>query len=87
MTDKPCLHCQVMDVVEKHLAGDDADVEDVIWRLMEATGEVISAAPEADQRHKMTAMAVSMLVHLVDRKATRRAARKKEGAPAGVRLN
>ena len=44
-----CLHCDIMDLVDKQLADPDADLAEVASKVAEAMTDVVLSAPPEDQ--------------------------------------
>jgi hypothetical protein len=48
-----CLHCDINDLVQKHLEGSNPDLADLAARIVESLADLILLAPEADQSKLM----------------------------------
>jgi hypothetical protein len=48
-----CLHCDINELVEKRLEGENADLADLASRLTESLVDLILLAPPADQSKLM----------------------------------
>jgi hypothetical protein len=48
-----CLHCDINELVEKRLEGENADLADLASRLTESLVDLILLAPAADQSKLM----------------------------------
>jgi hypothetical protein len=57
-----CLHCDINDLVQKHLEGNNPDLADLAARIVESLADLILLAPEADQA-KLMADALANLGH------------------------
>jgi hypothetical protein len=60
MTD--CLHCDINELVQKHLERDGADLAELAARMAESLADLILLAPEAEQS-KLMADALANLGH------------------------
>ena len=59
-----CLHCQINELVKKHLDNDDqVDVNDLVARIVESAAELIADAGPEDEQATMLAAAISHLGH------------------------
>ncbi len=48
-----CLHCDIMDLVDKRLADPNADLAEVASKVAEAMTDVVLSAPPEDQAKLM----------------------------------
>ena len=51
-----CLHCDINDLVQKHLEGNNPDLADLAARIVESLADLILLAPEADQAKLKTTL-------------------------------
>jgi F0F1-type ATP synthase delta subunit len=58
-----CLHCDINDLVQKHLEPADADLAEVVARMAESLVDTILLAPE-NERLNLMAEVVAALGHL-----------------------
>jgi len=57
-----CLHCDINDLVQKHIEGGSADLADLAARMVESLADLILLAPETEQS-KLMADALANLGH------------------------
>jgi hypothetical protein len=69
-TGLPCLHCQIMEIVQEH-AGVDSDNE-IIFKVLEVLAEIIAAAPTRAMRRSFVAEVGKVLPGLVTAKLSQR---------------
>jgi hypothetical protein len=55
-----CLHCDINDLVQKHLERSDADLADLVGRMAESIADLILVAPEIDQANLMATAIASL---------------------------
>jgi hypothetical protein len=55
-----CLHCDINELVRKHLEGSDADLGDLVGRMAESIADLILVAPEIDQANLMASAIASL---------------------------
>jgi 2-oxo-4-hydroxy-4-carboxy--5-ureidoimidazoline (OHCU) decarboxylase len=55
-----CLHCDIMELVDKQLADPDADLAEVAAKVAEAMTDVVLTAPPEDQA-KLLAEVVALI--------------------------
>jgi hypothetical protein len=44
-----CIHCDIHDMLERHLQGEDADLAQIASKVTEVLADLILMAPPADQ--------------------------------------
>lgn len=71
-----CLHCEVLDLINRRFAAADAGV--MIHRLLEVVAEIIASAPTQEQHRQYLAEVAVELPRIVDRSVEKAALR--EGA-------
>jgi hypothetical protein len=59
-----CIHCDIHDLLETHLQGDDVNLADVAAKVTEVLADLILLAPPAD-RAMLLADVVANLGHYV----------------------
>ncbi len=59
-----CLHCEINDLIQKHVEGGDNDLVEIASMMAESLADLVLLAPEAD-RANLLAHVISTLGQMV----------------------